>query len=90
MSGENENFEGITAEDLEIFKKLKEKIKKGKAQLEETTKKIFEPALNALDPDAVFSTIAMSGGNKISITVKLPDDRKLQVILVDKTITKKD
>jgi hypothetical protein len=81
----------ITRDEIEQFKLLQKKIKDAKSQSKEMVEKIMNPAFNSIDIDAVFEAIALSGGERISRTIKTDDGRKLNLCFRDVTnLGKKD
>jgi Icc-related predicted phosphoesterase len=90
MVDETKTNGGISAEELELYKKLQQKVKAAKEQGKELTNTIFEPLFASLDIEKTFSAIALHGGERISKTIKLEDGRKLNLCFRDMTNIGKD
>jgi len=80
----------ISQEELELYKKLQQKVKQAKEQGKEMTNNIFKPLFESLDIEKTFSAIALHGGERISKTIKLDDGRKLNLCFRDMTNLGKD
>jgi hypothetical protein len=83
-------FEGVSAEELELYKKLQKKVKNAKSQSKELANGIIIPIFEGIDIEATFNAIALSGGERISKTIKLEDGRKLNLCFRDMTNIGKD
>jgi hypothetical protein len=92
MSDEtNGGFEAVTPDELEAFKKLQKKVKAAKKQSKEMTNGLLQPIMENADIDGIFNAIALTGGERISLTTRLPDGRKLNLCFRDMTnVGKKD
>lgn len=81
----------LTSEELELFKKLQQKVKAAKEQGKELVTSLFKPIFEHTDIDKVFNAISLNGGERISKTIKLDDGRKLNLCFRDVTnLGKKD